>query len=74
MSMASVDSRDPLNLEIEFRSPDQQKALVLEESDEHKLLGELAHFVEKSDQSIPRIAALIFLQLFCASQSIAAGT
>lgn len=28
-------------------------------SDEHKVLGDLTRFVENSDQSIPRIAALM---------------
>lgn len=59
MSRASVESRGPRNVEIGLRSLDQQKAIALEESDEHKLLGDLTHFVENSDQSIPRIAALM---------------
>jgi hypothetical protein len=58
MSMASVESRSPRNVEIGLRSLDRQKAIALEESDEHKLLGDLTGFVENSDQSIPRIAAL----------------
>ena len=58
MSIASVQSRGPRNIEIGLRSLDQQKAMALEESDEHKLLGDLTRFVENSDQSIPRIAAL----------------
>ena len=31
----------------------------MEESDERKILGDLTRFVENSDQSIPRIAALM---------------
>ena len=37
-------------------TPDQAKAIGMEESDEHVLLGDLIRFVENSDQSIPRIA------------------
>ena len=59
MSMASVESRSPRNVEIRLRSLKQEKAIALEESDERKILGDLTRFVENSDQSIPRIAALM---------------
>jgi DNA-binding transcriptional regulator YiaG len=59
MSVAPVESRTSGNAEIGLRSLDQQKGMALEESDQHKLLGELTRFVENSDQSIPRIAALM---------------
>jgi DNA-binding transcriptional regulator YiaG len=59
MSVAPVESRTSENAEIGLRSLDQQKGMALEESDKHKLLGELTRFVENSDQSIPRIAALM---------------
>jgi hypothetical protein len=59
MSIGPVESRWPRNVEIGLRSLEQQKAIALEESDEHKLLHDLTRFVENSDQSIPQIAALI---------------
>jgi hypothetical protein len=59
MSIASIESRRPRNVENRLRSPDQTKAIGPEESDEHVLLGDLIRFVENSDQSIPRIAELM---------------
>jgi hypothetical protein len=59
MSIASIESRRPRNLENWLRFPNQTKAIGSEESDEHLLLGDLARFVENSDQSMPRIAALM---------------
>jgi hypothetical protein len=59
MSVVPVESRGSGNAQIGLRSLDQQKAITLEESDEHKLLGDFTRFVESSDQSIPRIAALM---------------
>ena len=59
VSIASVESGGPQNVEIRLRSLKQEKAIALEESDERKILGDLARFVENSDQSIPRIAALM---------------
>ena len=59
MNIASVESGGPQNVEIRLRSLKQEKAIALEESDERKILGDLTRFVENSDQSIPRIAALM---------------
>ena len=59
VSIASVESGGPQNVEIRLRSLKQEKAIALEESDERKILGDLTRFVENSDQSIPRIAALM---------------
>jgi len=59
VSIASVESGGPQNVEIRLRSLKQEKAIALEESDEHKILGDFTRFVENSDQSIPRIAALM---------------
>jgi hypothetical protein len=59
MSVAPVENRRTQNAEIGLRSLDQQKATALEASDEHKVLGDLTWFVENSDQSVPRIAALM---------------
>ena len=59
VSIASVESGGPQNAEIRLRSLKQEKAIALEESDERKILGDLTRFVENSDQSIPRIAALM---------------
>ena len=59
MRIASVESGGPQNVEIRLRSLKQEKAIALEESDERKILGDLTRFVEHSDQSIPRIAALM---------------
>jgi hypothetical protein len=42
-----------------LRSLKQEKTIALEESDERKILGDFTRFVENSDQSIPRIAALM---------------
>ena len=57
--IASVESGGPQNVEIRLRSLKQEKAIASEESDERKILGDLTRFVENSDQSIPRIAALM---------------
>jgi len=59
MSIASIASGRPRNIENWFRFPNQAKAIGSEESDEHVLLGDLIMFVEKSDQSIPQIAELL---------------
>src|SRR6516162_10310991 len=59
VSIASVESGGPQNVEIGLRSLKQEKAIALEESDECKILGDFTRFVENSDQSIPRIAALM---------------
>ena len=59
VSIASVESGGPQNVEIRLRSLKQEKAIALEESDERKILGDFTRFVENSDQSIPRIAALM---------------
>ena len=59
MNIASVESGGPQNVEIRLRSLKQEKAIALEESDERKILGDFTRFVENSDQSIPRIAALM---------------
>ena len=59
MRIASIESRRPRNVEVRLRSLDETEAMALEESDEDKLLSELTRFVENSDQSIPRIAALM---------------
>ena len=59
MRIASIESRSPRNVEIRLRSLDQTEAIGLEESDEDKLLSGLTRFVENSDLSIPRIAALM---------------
>src|SRR6516164_2923089 len=59
MNIASVESGGPQNVEIRLRSLKQEKAIALEEPDERKILGSLTRFVENSDQSIPRIAALM---------------
>ena len=59
VNIASVESGGPQNVEVRLRSPKQEKAIALEESDERKILGDLTRFVENSDQSIPRIAALM---------------
>jgi hypothetical protein len=59
MDIASIESRRPRNVEVRLRSLDQTEAIALEESNEDKLLSELTRFVENSDQSIPRIAALM---------------
>jgi hypothetical protein len=59
MSIASIESRRPRNVEIRSRSLDRTEVIALEESDEDKLLGDFTRFVENSDQSIPRIAALM---------------
>jgi len=59
MNIASVESGGPQNVEIRLRSLKREKAIALEESDERKILGDLTRFVENSDQSIPRIAALM---------------
>src|SRR6516164_8058532 len=59
MNIASVESGGPQNAEIRLRSFKREKAIVWEESDERKILGDLTRFVENSDQSIPRIAALM---------------
>ena len=58
MGIASIESRRPRNVEVRLRSLDET-TIALEESDEDKLLSELTRFVENSDQSIPRIAALM---------------
>jgi hypothetical protein len=59
MGIASIESRRPRNVEVRLRSLDQTEALASEESEEDKLLSQLTRFVENSDQSIPRIAALM---------------
>jgi hypothetical protein len=59
MSIASIGSRGPSNVEIGLRFLDQQKATASEESDGDKVLGELMRFVENSDRSIPKIATLL---------------
>ena len=59
VNIASVESGGPQNVEIRLRSLKQEKAIALEESDERKILGDFTRFVENSDQSIPRIAALM---------------
>ena len=59
VNIASVESGGPQNVEIRLRSLKREKAIALEESDERKILGDLTRFVENSDQSIPRIAALM---------------
>ena len=59
VNIASVESGGPQNVEIRLRSLKQEKAIALEESDERKILGDLTRFVENSEQSIPRIAALM---------------
>jgi hypothetical protein len=59
MPSASIESRRPRNVEVQLRLLDQTGVIALEESDEDKLLNELTRFVENSDQSIPRIAALM---------------
>ena len=59
MDIASIESRRPRNVEVRLRSLDQTEAIALAESNEDKLLSELTRFVENSDQSIPRIAALM---------------
>ena len=59
MNIASIESRRPRNVEVRLRSLDQTEAIALAESKEDKLLSELTRFVENSDQSIPRIAALM---------------
>ena len=59
VSIASVESGGPQNVEIRLRSLKQEKAIALEESDERKILGDFTRFIENSDQSVPRIAALM---------------
>jgi DNA transposition AAA+ family ATPase len=59
MRIASIESRRPRNVEVRLRALHQTGGIALEESDEDKLLSELTRFVENSDQSIPRIAALM---------------
>jgi hypothetical protein len=51
MSIASIASGRPRNVENWLRFPKQTKAIGSEESDEHVLLADLIVFVEKSDQS-----------------------
>ena len=59
VNIASVESGGPQNVEIRLRSLKQEKAIALEESDERKILGDFTRFIENSDQSVPRIAALM---------------
>jgi hypothetical protein len=59
MSIASIASGRPRNVENRLSFPNQTKAIGSEESDERVLLGDLILFVEKSDQSIPQIAELL---------------
>lgn len=59
MSIASIETRKLLKVENRLRCRDQTKAIGLEESDEHALLGNLIRFVENSDESIPKIAELM---------------
>jgi hypothetical protein len=59
MRIASAESTGPRNVEVVSSSLDRRKRTVLEGSDEDELLRELTCFVENSDQSIPRIAALL---------------
>ena len=59
MGRAPLESRRLPNGEIGLRSLDRQKTIALEDSVEHKLLDDFTWFVENSDQSIPRIAALM---------------
>jgi transcriptional regulator with XRE-family HTH domain len=59
MSIASIETRKLLKVENRLRCRDQTKAIGLEESDEHVLLGNLIRFVENSDKSIPQIAELM---------------
>jgi len=59
MSVASIASRRPRTVENWSRFPNQTKAIGSEESDEHVVLGDLTRFVENSDESMPRIAALM---------------
>lgn len=59
MSNASIETRKLLKVENRLRCRDQTKAIGLEESDEHVLLGNLIRFVENSDESIPKIAELM---------------
>ena len=71
MSIASVETRRLLKVENRLRCRDQTKAIGLEESDEHVLLGDLIRFVENSDQSIPRIAELMGISSVVLSMWIA---
>ena len=59
MSIASIENSRLRKVENRLGFCDQTKAIGLEESDEHVLLGDLMRFVENSDQSIPRIAELM---------------
>ena len=59
MRIASIESSRPRNVKVRLRSLDQTEAIALEESDGDKILSDLTRFVENSDQSIPRIAALM---------------
>ena len=59
MSNASIETRKLLKVENRLRCRDQTKAIGLEESDEHVLLGNLIRFVENSDENIPKIAELM---------------
>ena len=59
MSIASIEIRRRLKVENRLRCRDETKAIGLEESDEHVLLGNLIRFVENSDESIPKIAELM---------------
>jgi hypothetical protein len=59
MSIVSIEIRKILKEENRLRCHDQTKAIGLEESEEHVLLGDLIRFVENSDESIPKIAELM---------------
>ncbi len=59
MSITSIATGRPRNVENWSSLPNQTKAIGSEESDERVLLGDLILFVEKSDQSIPQIAELL---------------
>ena len=53
MSIASIESSRLRKVENRLGFRDQKKAIGLEESDEHVLLGDLIRFVENSDKSLP---------------------
>ena len=59
MSIASIENSRLRKVEHRFGFRDQTKAIGLEESDEHVLIGDLIQFVENSDKSIPQIAELM---------------
>ena len=74
MSVASIESRRPRTVENWLRFPNQTKAIGSEESDEHVVLGDLTRFVENSDESMPRIAALMGVSDVVLSMWIAGTT